>query len=478
MLTAPNGKTVLIGEDEPEVRSYLEMALRCNGFSVAMAENGEEVLDSLRAAERPVSAVLLDIMMPEKDGLQTLREIRRIYSDMPVIMISGECSPPRVMEAMRSGATEFLGKPVSHEELSKTLWRVLSDGPILSGKRVTTLAPKASAECFMGGSRLKDLHHMLGRIGPADVPVLIQGETGTGKEVFARQIHLNSPRANGPFVKLNCAALPSELVESELFGYERGAFTGAFQKKPGMFEMADGGTLMLDEIGDMDFKLQAKLLQVLQDQEFRRIGGKESIRVNVRVIAATHRNLEQAIAAGQFREDLYYRLNVVSVQIPALRHSKEILIPLVEFLLKKHAPPGIPVPPITSALADCLMNHDWPGNVRELENIVRRLLVFGDPDIIIQDLRLRTRMRGITAVLPAANNSNIQLEPHTPALEEVNRARQQAETQVILDALQTTKWNRKEAAALLKIDYKALLYKMKKLNIEGKDRHSAVAAAS
>jgi two-component system response regulator AtoC len=296
--------------------------------------------------------------------------------------------------------------------------------------------------------------------------VLIHGETGTGKEVFAKQIHLNSARASGPFVKLNCAALPAELVESELFGYERGAFTGAFQKKPGMFEMADGGTLMLDEIGDMDFRLQAKLLQVLQDQEFRRIGGKETTRVNVRVIAATHKNLEQAIAANQFREDLYYRLNVVSVQLPALRHCKEIVISLAEFLLAKFARPGQYVPRITPALADALLAHEWPGNVRELENIVRRLLVFGDPEVLIQDLLFRTRMRSMTAAMPSSVKAAESAPADGTALEELNRARKAAETQVILDALQRTKWNRKEAASLLKIDYKALLYKMKKLNIE------------
>jgi two-component system, NtrC family, response regulator AtoC len=464
-----NDRTVLVGEDEPEVRSYLETALRCNGFSVALAENGEEVLDVLRDMERSVSAVLLDIIMPEKDGLETLREIRSMYEDLPVLMISGECSPPRVMEAMRCGATDFLGKPVSHEDLTRALRKVLSDGVKLPARLAPNLK-KTSPDVFMGGCRAQELQLLLSRIAPADIPVLIHGETGTGKEVFARQIHANSPRASSPFIKLNCAALPSELVESELFGYERGAFTGAFQKKPGMFEMADGGTLMLDEIGDMDIRLQAKLLQVLQDQEFRRIGGKESIRVNVRVIAATHRNLEQAITAGQFREDLYYRLNVVSVNIPALRHSKEILLPLAEFLLKKHARGGTPVPTITPALGECLMAHEWPGNVRELENIMRRLIVFGDAEMVLQDLRLKTRMRNLAGSLSTASVAKpaAATASTAPVLQEVDRVRKVAESQVILDALQTTKWNRKEAAALLKIDYKALLYKMKKLNIDTK----------
>jgi two-component system response regulator AtoC len=470
MHTIPNGKTVLLGEDEPEVRSYLEMALRCNGFSVAMAENGDEVLESLRSLERPVSAVLLDIVMPERDGLETLREIRRTHADLPVIMISGECSPPRVMEAMRSGATDFLGKPVTHEDLTNTLRRILSDGASLPARPTQAIRTKTSSSSFMEGCRSKELQQLLTRVGPADVPVLIYGETGTGKEVFARQLHLNSPRSSAPFVKLNCAALPSELVESELFGYERGAFTGAFQKKPGMFEIADGGTLMLDEIGDMDVKLQAKLLQVLQDQEFRRIGGKEIIRVNVHVIAATHRNLEQAIAGGQFREDLYYRLNVVPIHIPALRHSKDTLIELAEFLLEKHSGYGAPAPLLTPALREALLVHDWPGNVRELENVMRRLIVFGDPQLIVQDLRFRTRMRTMASSFPVPTpKTSAPVNGATPALEKVNRARQAAETQVILDALDTTKWNRKEAAALLKIDYKALLYKMKKLDINSKE---------
>jgi two-component system response regulator AtoC len=299
--------------------------------------------------------------------------------------------------------------------------------------------------------------------------VLIQGETGSGKEVLAREIHGRSRRAKKPFLKLNCAALPSELVESELFGYERGAFTGAFQKKPGMFEMADGGTLLLDEIGDMDFKLQAKLLQVLQDQEFQRLGGKETIKVDVRVIAATHRDLEKAIVDRAFREDLYYRLNVITLVVPSLRDRKEDVIPLAEFLLKKHAVPGTPPQAITPALKQALLAHAWPGNVRELENVIRKLIILKDPDGVARDLRAKATRKAAVESIGS---------PHSPApeggsheatiLEQVSKAKQNAEKTAILAALASTHWNRKKAAVLLKIDYKSLLYKMKKLGIEDK----------
>src|SRR5208282_2143438 len=226
---------------------------------------------------------------------------------------------------------------------------------------------------------------LIGHVGWSEASVLIQGETGTGKEVLARELHANSPRAGNIFLKLNCAALPSELVESELFGYERGAFTGAFQKKIGMFEAADGGTILLDEIGDMDVRLQAKLLQVLQDREFQRIGGKEVIRVDVRVMAATHRDLEKAIVDRSFREDLYYRLNVINLQVPPLRERREDIFPLAERLLTKHSSgKGVT---ITHELKNALMAYGWPGNVRELENVIRKLVVLRDGGLIARELQ-------------------------------------------------------------------------------------------
>jgi len=255
-------------------------------------------------------------------------------------------------------------------------------------------------------------------------------------------------------------------VESELFGYERGAFTGAFQRKPGMFELADGGTLLLDEIGDMDFKLQAKLLQVLQDHEFQRLGGKETVHVDVRVIAATHNDLEKAIAGGKFRQDLYYRLNVVTLYVPPLRERKDDIIPLAKILLEKHAHGDANKIDITPQLQQALLVHDWPGNVRELENVIRKLVVLRDPQLISRDLNERAARRSIS-VTPSLSVSTVETVPvSAPILEQVRRAKHQAETEAILAALTSTQWNRKKAATLLKIDYKALLYKMKKLGIE------------
>src|ERR1019366_2866633 len=280
-------------------------------------------------------------------------------------------------------------------------------------------------------------------------PVLIQGETGTGKEVIARELHTQSPRGNQVFLKLNCAALPSELVESELFGYERGSFTGAFQKKAGMFEMADGGTILLDEIGDMDVRLQAKLLQVLQDHEFQRIGGKEIVKVNVRVMAATHRDLEKCIADREFREDLYYRLNVINIHLPALRELKEDIVPMAEFLLKRHATPGAQIPTLDLALKHAMMTYHWPGNVRELENFVRKLLIFGDADVLARELQAKSTRRSLTtapAVIRATAVPAVpqrQPEVESPILEQVTKAKQEAETEAILSALNSTRWNRK-----------------------------------
>ncbi len=461
-------RTILVGEDDAEVRDYLAVTLRCHGYDVQMAVDGEGVVSHLYAG-RPASLVLLDIMMPNKDGWETLRDIRNINLDVPVIMLSGMSSPPNIVQAIKGGAIDFLVKPVNHEDLGRAIEKALA-GRDESREAEQAEALESGDGLFFGkNSAMCALKASLAKVAASDVPVLIQGETGTGKEVLGRQVHALSPRAGKPFVKLNCAAVPSELIEAELFGYERGAFTGAFQKKPGLFELADGGTILLDEIGDMDLRLQAKLLHVLQDQEFRRVGGSDAVRVDVRVIAATHRDLLQSIHDRTFREDLYYRLNIVTLMLPALRERKEDIGSLATFLINRHSPPGAPPVLLPESLQAAFAVFSWPGNVRQLENVVRKLIVLRDPELIIREL-------GMTAGSDASE-PGMRLLRKKPATEpgsvlhEASRAKVEAEVQAILDALNRSRWNRKQAAALLNIEYKALLYKMKKLSIE--DRATA-----
>jgi two-component system response regulator AtoC len=326
----------------------------------------------------------------------------------------------------------------------------------------------------------KDMQAAWRRVAASDVPLLIEGETGAGKEVLARRIHAHSPRSHKPFLKLNCAALPGELVESELFGYERGAFTGAFSSKPGKFELAQGGTILLDEIGDMDVRLQAKLLHVLQDKECERLGGKDRIPLDVRVMAATHCDLMKAIEDGRFRADLYYRLNVVGLRVPALRERPADIHAAAEFFLRKHRTGGSSVSLLPPALRQAMLEYEWPGNLRELENMMRRLLVIQDPDELTRQLLSASAHRaaaatapgeaslpgGVIRFQPAGAASSVGSGIGFPVLEKVNEAKRKAETEAILRALDASHWNRKQAAKILSIDYKALLYKMRKLEIE------------
>jgi two-component system response regulator AtoC len=321
-------------------------------------------------------------------------------------------------------------------------------------------------EAFVGTDlRSREIQARAGRIGRSGAPVLIQGETGTGKEVLARELHARSARSNRPFLKLNCAALPSELVESELFGYERGAFTGAFVRKAGIFELAHGGTLLLDEIGDMDIRLQAKLLQVLQDQEFRRIGGGETVKVDVRVMAATHRDIEQAIDDGAFREDLYYRLGVITLQVPPLRDRRDDIVPLGEFLIGKYAHEGNVIPAIGIDLRRAMLDYHWPGNVRELENYMRKLVIFEDSAAIALELQGRIGRKRPVPVGDRGRHAVVG-EESMPTLDQVAKVRRRTEADTILAVLDSTRWHRKQAASILKINYKSLLYKMKKLGID------------
>jgi two-component system, NtrC family, response regulator AtoC len=478
---------ILIAEDEPEVRNFLRLALRSEDYTVEFVEDGEEVLSYLNTNGAGLSLLMLDILMPRRDGMETLQEVRKHYPSLPVIMMSGLTSPLAIVDAMKRGANDFLAKPVEHELLRATILKTIGSAAMQpageNGEEAYELADFVSADSWS-----KKLSDLLENVSASDVPVLLQGETGVGKEMLARQIHAGSLRAHKPFLKINCVALPAELVESELFGYDRGAFTGAFKNNPGKFEMANGGTILLDEIGDMDVRLQAKLLQVLQDNEFIRLGSKESTRVDVRVIAATHCNLEDAIVNGQFREDLYYRLNVVNIVIPPLRERKSEILPLAEYFLLKHGPRGVKPPEILPVLKDALLNHDWPGNIRELENVLRRFLVIRNAASIADELYQKTRRHkppvhataacedsqklpataGLPATLPAAPpfSSTGESAPLAQGvLGKMDEDWRKAETHAIMAALNRSLWNRKQAATLLDVDYKALLYKMKKLGI-------------
>jgi DNA-binding NtrC family response regulator len=496
---------ILVAEDEPEVRSYLEVALRTLGYAVDLVDDGEEALLALRENGGQYCLLLLDLMLPRKNGIETLRELRRFDTGLPVIVLSSASSPLNIVGAIKSGANDFLAKPVGHEELDRTIQKALRICEDPPARPAAESVPQQEAWRALS-SWTKKLDLFLDQVGSSDVPVLLQGETGVGKEVLARQMHARSPRAHKPFLKLNCAALPSELIESELFGYERGAFTGAFRSNPGKFEMADTGTIFLDEIGDMDFKLQAKLLQVLQDGEFLRLGGKAACRVDVRVIAATHVDLEEAVAQGRFREDLYYRLNIIRIEIPPLRERKDEILPLASFFIERHTRPGDARAEITPRLRQALMSHSWPGNIRELENVMRKLIVIGRPDMIAEELRPArvTHLGGSSRAagadkrppdadqtgagekpfpafeverriaiaqpralsgVSAARGEGLGAEEPATILRKVDQARKQAEMDAILAALNTTLWNRKQAAVLLHVEYKALLYKMKKLGI-------------
>jgi len=312
--------------------------------------------------------------------------------------------------------------------------------------------------------KMQRIKEIIDQIANTDVTVLIQGESGVGKEVVARSIHLNSFRRERPFVKVNCAALPPDLLESELFGYEKGAFTGAYRQKQGRFELANGGTIFLDEISEMSLSLQGKLLQVLQDREFSRLGGKKDIRVDVRVLVATNKNIEEGIKNGRFREDLYYRLNVVSIMIPPLRERREEIPIFVEYFLDKYGKKyGRKVPPLSNKTMEAFSEHQWVGNVRELENVIQRLVVLGDEDTIIEELTPVTKEDPI----PEKKKKVVPEKKIWPSLKEVHQeAIKKVESEMILKALEMTNWNRKKAADKLNISYKALLYKIKETSLD------------
>jgi len=500
-----NTARIAIFDDDPSFTEFLQTLLQTRGYTVDVFHSGQALVDKLEAGASP-NLILLDVLMPELDGIDTLRAIRQAQPTAQVIMLSGRQAPATIIEAVRLGAADYVLKPGDPEGVGEAAL----EGAIRNALERQSLSaevarlgaqiaddPEGAQPCWSSGPSMEPVLQMVDRVADSDVTILLRGESGVGKEVIARELHRRSRRRTKPFVKVNCAALPAELLESELFGHERGAFTGAGATRIGKFEFAHHGTIMLDEISEMPAALQAKLLHVLQDQQFTRLGNNRPIDVDVRMIAATNQNLENMMRAGTFREDLYYRLQVIELYIPPLRERREEILALVEFFLGKYArtyrrPAVRPGP----SLREALLNYRWPGNIRELENMMKRFVVLQDEQFILTELaRLSqaepTRAAALVAVPPVPTmrkSDPLPMPPLPVVLPDddsdglaadgdgesgagvdlqglIKAASLRVEREAIEQALSRFRWNRRRAAAYLQVSYKTLLNKMKECGI-------------
>jgi two-component system response regulator AtoC len=494
---------IAIVDDDELFVGYLSTFLRSRGYDIVVYSSGPELLQALASAAPP-TLVMLDVLMPSMDGLETLRVLRTAHPKLPVLMVSGQQVPATIVDAVRMGAIDYVVKPsdaagVQEAALEATICRAIER--ITLSEEVARLSAQQPDEadgaqpCWASGNAMEPVMTMVERVADSDVSVLLTGESGVGKEVIARELHRRSARRQKPFVKVNCAALPAELLESELFGHERGAFTGAQAPRIGKFEFANGGTLMLDEIGEMPIGLQAKLLQVLQDGEITKLGSNRAVTVRARVVAATNRDLHAMIEAGTFRADLFYRLQVIEIRVPPLRDRREEIPALIDFFLRRYSNQyGRPMlKPSPSAYA-VMVAHDWPGNIRELENRIKRFVILRDESALIDFRADRPRQAPTPTPMPAlavaapvaappppvpvavAERPNhvdhqfvpeIVSQPEKPGrLPDVARAAAMvAERRAIQDALDRVRWNRTKAAQMLGVSYKTLLSKMKECGI-------------
>ncbi|AKJ00722.1 two-component system response regulator AtoC [Archangium gephyra] len=466
-MAEPLKGNVLLVDDDPAVAKVLGALLGQAGLTVHTASNGQEALTLL--GRKPIDVVVSDVRMPGMGGMELLAEVGRSWPDVPVILLTAHGTVPLAVEAMKAGAADFALKPFDREEILFSIRKALLRAQQQEGTR--PLVKEASS--FIGGSTaMAEVQAMLTRAASGTATVLLRGESGTGKELAAKAVHDASPRRGGPFVKLHCAALPDTLLESELFGYEKGAFTGAATRKPGRVELAHGGTLFLDEIGDITPQVQVKLLRLLQEREFERLGGTQTLKVDVRFVAATHRNLEEMVRKGEFREDLFYRLNVVPVWLPPLRGRPEDIEPLVRHFLDVHAKAnGRPPFTLTQDGLEALRSQPWPGNVRQLQNFIERLVVLSDGPILTGDEVRRevARQPGIVPAAPAPTPASPF--PNAPAMpapaggtgnegRTLESQRKEMERQALVDALKRAGDNRTLAARLLGISRRTLYNKL------------------
>jgi two-component system response regulator AtoC len=464
-------RRILVVDDAEGIRSYLASLLELRGFRVDTAEDGHSALALLESGAAP-DLIILDVMMPGIDGLETLRRIRVREVEVPVVMLSVVGKAATIVEAMQLGAIDYLNKPFEEEELELTISKAFErrDLEAECQQLRADLGPDAAVDATVWeGETLEEIRELLAQISDTDVSVLVQGESGVGKEIVARAVHSTSERREKPFVKVNCAALPTELLESELFGYEKGAFTGANARKQGRFEHADGGTIFLDEIGEMSPALQAKLLQVLQDGTFTRLGANREVKVDVRVVTATNRPLEEMVAGKGFREDLFFRLNVVGVKIPPLRERREEIPRLVDHFLRRfNAKYGKYRTQVSSRLMSLFDRYPFPGNIRELENMIKRIVVLESEDPVVAEL-LSGGERGVRSSVTAFESLLEEVEKSAgdvPLREVGRKASLEAEREAIERVLLQTNWNRKQAARLLHVSYKTLLQKIRECGLE------------
>lgn len=460
---------ILVIDDDPKVKWLLSEGLSSN-FDFVSATSGAEGLQMV-TIEKP-QLILLDIKMPEMSGIDVLKKLNKMDNRPEVIMLSGHDETHYVVESMKNGAAEFIKKPFDIKEVEIHINAILEQNRLkqeVTHLR-TELRAKSLHDAFIGDSpKIVQVQALVEQVADSELTVLIRGESGTGKEIIARMIHTISSRREESFTKVNCAAIPRDLLEAELFGYEKGAFTGAHKTKPGRFEVANKGTMFLDEIGDMPLELQSKLLQVLEQQEFVRVGGITNIHVDVRIICATNRNLEEAISRGRFREDLFYRLNEITVFLPPLRDRKEDIPLLVNYFIDKYNKLyQRSMLQLSQSVMDQLMAISWPGNVRQLENMIKQVVVRGD-EAIINDLLINqptepgqsSRVSSYRPDIASPTNASATGQESYSLKQVVADAVSREERALISRVLTKTNWNRRKAADLLEISYRSLLYKIK-----------------
>jgi DNA-binding NtrC family response regulator len=491
---------VAIVDDDSAFANYLRTFLSLRGYETRSYSRGDEMIAAVKQGDPP-DIVLLDVMMPGMNGLETLRALKAAKSELQVIMLSGREQAATIVEAVRLGAADYVVKPDDPEGLGE----IALDAAIKSAIEKTRLVSEITelrrqlsddqdrAFLFWGDSpEMKTIASVIEQVSDSDVTVLIRGESGVGKELVARAIHTRSPRRDRPFVKVNCAALPAELLESELFGHEKGAFTGAATTRIGKFEQADTGTIFLDEIAEMKQALQAKMLHVLQDAQFTKLGSNKAINVDVRIVAATNRDLEAMLIRGDFREDLYYRLKVIEVMVPPLRERRGEIVHLSGFFMDRYARRyNRPARQLSEELQQLFQTYDWPGNIRELENMIKRIVILQDEHLVVREMSRAPRaMPAYAAIGAAGPRSGIvtadepddfeaaadqeEPEPEVPLLtapagsrlaDVAKAAALKAERTIIEDTLTQVHWNRRRAAEQLGVSYKTLLNKIKECGI-------------